>query len=228
MSTHTAGAGLDLIRELLESGPGGRVFTSEEAVELGRRLDLTPGHTYKLLTELTHKDLIERPRGGLYAMRPPLGGLAPVRALAIAVRAAHPAAVSGQTALAHWGLIDQQPLHEETVSTPTRIRWTQGVTPDGVDRLWHVFGSTIRFRRVAEEAMIGITTVRLDSDTVVPMFDRERTIADVLAMPDGESLAFELIGQHRSDIDVDQLRSYAEHLGVGERLRSRQIPSVAG
>jgi hypothetical protein len=44
-----------------------------------------------------------------------------VRPPVIAVHAAAPAAVSGDTALVHWGLVEQVPLQEEVVSTPAPI-----------------------------------------------------------------------------------------------------------
>src|SRR5437016_1688294 len=120
-------AGMRLVQQLLEFAPGGRVFTSQDALAAGAELGLSPGHVYKLLTELVRSGLLDRPRHRLYVMRPPLGGTTPVRPLAIGVRSVAPAAVSGDTALSHWGLLSQTPLREESISTPTRIKWGQGV-----------------------------------------------------------------------------------------------------
>jgi predicted transcriptional regulator of viral defense system len=147
--------------------------------------------------------------------------MVPVQPLAIAVRAVTPAAVSGDTALAHWGLLSQVPMHEEVVSTPQRIRWrNRSIRADGFDRLWTIDGSTIRFRHVPAEQMFGIASVRLDNETVVPMFDRERTILDVLARRTSstEDRVRELIHEHGASLDRARLRRYAVRVGADELL----------
>jgi predicted transcriptional regulator of viral defense system len=220
MEDRAPSASLRLLQRILEVAPGGRVFTSRDAIAAGEELGLSPGHTYKLLTDLVDKGLLERPRGRLYVMQPPFGGLMPVRPLAIAVRAVTPAAVSGETALVHWGFLSQAPLHEEVVSTPVHIQWRGRVRTDGPDRLWIIDGTTIRFRRVPQEEMFGITTVRLDSETVVPMFDRERTVLEVLTRPEPGSAewAGELIRDHRPTLDRARLTEYAARLGAKKQL----------
>jgi predicted transcriptional regulator of viral defense system len=221
MHPQVPSAGLRLLQQLPEVAPAGRIFTSEDAVVAGREIGLSPGHTYKLLTQLTERGLLERPRTRLYVMKPPVGGILPVRPLAIAVHAVTPAAVSGETALAHWGLLEQAPMHEEVVSTPARIQWAHNLRIEGIDRLWSVGGAIIRFRRIPAEAMIGIVTVRLDSETVVPMFDCERTLVELLTHPalGSADWAGELLRAHRSDISLAQLQSYAEQLNAGGLLR---------
>jgi len=221
MSTHAPNVAIRLLHDLLEQAPGGRVFTSQEAVSTGHGAGLSAAHTYKLLSELTARGLLERPRGRLYVMRPPFGGLAPVHPLAIAVRAVQPAAVSGDAALVHWGLHEQAPLREETVSTSARIQWADGVQAQGSDRLWPVAGATIRFRRVPAHAMFGITSVRLDAATVVPMFDRERAVLELLTGTNHGSGAWaeEIIQTRSRDVDLPRLRDYARRLGVDGELR---------
>jgi predicted transcriptional regulator of viral defense system len=216
MSDGALSAGLRLLQHVLEVAPAGRVFTSHDAVVAGAELGITREHTYKLLSEMIDRGLLERPRARLYAARPPFGGMLPVRPLAIAVHAVTPAAVSGDTALAHWGFLSQAPLHEEVVSTPARIQWTSDIRMDGGDRLWTVGGATIRFRHVPSREMFGIASVRLDSETVVPMFDRERTVLEVLSR-DGE-WARELLEEFGRDIDAARLRRYAGRLGVTRPL----------
>lgn len=99
MTMRASSTALRLLHELVETGPGGRVFTSEEAISAGTAIRLSLGHVYKLLSELTTHGAIDRPRGHLYVMQTPFGGTTPVRPLAIAARAVHPAAVSGDTAV---------------------------------------------------------------------------------------------------------------------------------
>ena len=220
MRARTSSAALHLLQALLEVSRGGRVFTSDEAVAVGTELGISPGHAYKLLTELTNRGILQRPRGRLYVMQPPFGGLHPVRPIAIAVHAVQPAAVSGDTALTHWDLIDQAPLHEEVVSTPVRIQWTHGARADDRDRLWTVEGTIIRFRHVLPREMFGITSVRLDSETVVPIFDRERAILELLTQPAHGSAewAAELLKAHRRDIDLTRLKDYARRVDATEQV----------
>lgn len=229
MTTRDAGLDLRLLQLLLDSARGGRVFTSEEAVAQGAGLGLSPSHTYKLLSELTDRHLLERPRTRLYVMQPPFGGLSPVRAIAIAVHAVRPSAVSGESALVHWGLLAQALIHEEVVSTPARLQWKDVQTADGQDRLWHVAGSSIRFRHVSPTEMFGTTTVRLDAETIVPIFDRERTILEILLRPaaGGAAWAAEILREHRQEVQVERLRSYARHAGATAALSRALAPRAA-
>jgi predicted transcriptional regulator of viral defense system len=222
MTESAPSASFRLLQRILETAPAGRVFTSQEAVVAGAELGFTPEHTYKLLTQLVDRSLLDRPRGRLYVMKPPFGGLMPVRPLVIAVHAVTPVAVSGDTALSHWGLLEQAPLHEEIVSTPARIHWRGDVRSDGADRLWHFDGSTIRFHHVRTSEMFGIVSVRLDNESVVPMFDRERCLIELLSRPEPEAArwAEEILREHASDIDRARLRRYAERLET-DRPRPR-------
>jgi len=208
--------GLSLITVLLETEGGGRVFTTRDALRAGQELGLTSGHTYKLLSQMVDREVLDRPRDRLYVMRPPFGGQMPVRPLVVAVHAVVPVAVSGDTALAHWGLMAQAPLHEEVVSTPARVQWRSGVRADGADRLWDVLGSTIRFHRVPDREMFGITSVRLDAESVVPMFDRERALVELLGRRDGagSEWAVEFIREQGRDVDAARVWRYAEQLGL--------------
>src|ERR1035437_4255703 len=110
MSEPRLSHGFKLLQILLEQLPDGRVFTTGEAVRAGSELELTTAHVHKLLSDLASGAILARPRPGLYVMRPPSGGRYEVLPIAIAVRAAEPAAIAGLTALSHWGLIDQVPV----------------------------------------------------------------------------------------------------------------------
>ncbi len=92
---------------------------------------------------------------------------------------------------------------------------------DGADRLWSVDGTTIRFHRVPPREMFGITSGRLDSESVVPMFDRERSLAELLTRsgPEGTEWGTELVRHHGQDIDHARLRQH------GDRLDADRQPS---
>ena len=202
--------GFRLLEELLEALPYGRVFTSEEAVEAGHRFGLSTSHVHKLLSEMSSGGVLDRPRRGLYVMRPPFGGRDEVRPVAVAIRAAEPSVVTGQSALAFWDLIDQAPLKFETLATPTRLAWDREVRRDG-RALWEWDGSVFEFRRVPDQEMFGIREVRLDSETVVPMFDAERSVLEELVRSQAAGAA--ILAQHRSELDLRRLYSYAQRLG---------------
>ncbi len=85
MADRAPGAGLRLLQRVLEVAPEGRVFTSQDAIAAAAELGLTSEHTYKLLTQLVDRGVLERARGRLYVMKPPFGGVVPVPPLVIAV-----------------------------------------------------------------------------------------------------------------------------------------------
>ena len=66
--------------------------------------------------------------------------------------------------------------------------------------------------------MFGLTHVRLDEATVVPMFDRERSVVELLVAPGGASWARELVQSHGRELDLRKLRSYASRVGVAGDL----------
>lgn len=216
-----------LLRELLDQLPYGRVFTAEEAVEAGKRLGLSPTHVRKLLSEMSGEDgLLTRPRRGLYVMRPPFGGRDEVRPIAVAVRAAALSAVSGQSALAHWGFIDQALLKFETLVTPTRLSWDSVVQHRGAFTRWMWDGPAFEYRRVPQREMFGIRDVRLDSETVVPMFDPERSVLEELLVSPASGAA--ILAEHRDALDLKRLHAYSERSGraaveVIERTLGREL-----
>jgi len=215
---------LQLLQDLLEWLPYGRVFTSEEAIEAGRRLGLSSTHVLKLLSEMTSPwAVLLRPRRGLYVIRPPFGGRDQVQPIAVAVRAVEPSAVAGQTALAHWGLIHQAPMKYETLITPSSLRWTEGVERHGSVTRWRWEGHEFEYRRVREHEMFGIRSVRLDSETEVPMLDRERCLLEEILRSSTSGAA--MLAEHRGEIDLRLLASYASVLS---RTAVAQVESLLG
>jgi len=78
--------------------------------------------------------------------------------------------------------------------------------------------------------MFGATIVRLDAETVVPIFDRERTILEILLRPAAGSAAWaaELLREHRQDVQLDRLRGYARRAGATAALSRALAPRAAG
>jgi predicted transcriptional regulator of viral defense system len=204
--------GIQLLQQLVEWLPYGRVFTSEEALEAGRRLGLSPAHVLKLLSAMSASGaVLVRPRRGLYVMCPPFGGRDEVRPTAIAVRAVEPSAVAGQTALAHWGLIDQAPMKYETLVTPAALRWSDGLQRRDRATRWTWDGHTFEYRHVRDREMFGIRLVRLDSETDVPMFDRERSLLEEVLRAPMSGAA--IVADHRDEVDLRLVATYARQAG---------------
>ena len=211
---------LRLIQALFERPGSGRVFGSDDALVAGTEMGMSPSHVYKLLSEMSgDAGLLVRPRRGLYVMRPPLGGRDPVRPIAIAVGAVPGSVVAGQSALAHWDLIDQAPMHVETLVTTTPPTWRAGIEHRGRQTVWRIPGAAFQYRHVRGDEMFGISTVRLDSETEVPMFDRERTVLEQFAI--APAVGEELFAAHGEDLDRKRLHEYAKRVG-GQALRGVQ------
>lgn len=212
MASYHVPVGVRLLTELLDTLSEGRVFTTEEAVDAGGRLGLRPWHVHKVLSEMSGTGgVLDHPRRGLYVMRPPFGGRDEVRPIAVAVRVVEPAAVAGQSALAFWRLIDQMPLKYETLTTAARLR-SSGALQSRADRaVWQWDGSAFEFHRVPVSQMFGIADVRIDSETVVPMFDAERTVVEQLVR--SPAAGAEIVAEHRDSLDLARLYSYAKRVG---------------
>jgi hypothetical protein len=110
----------------------------------------------------------------------------------------------------HWGLIEQAPLKYETLVTPTRIRWS-GTEHRGQLTRWKWEGQTFEYRHIPAREMFGIRLARVDSETEVPMFDRERCLLEeALRAP---MSAATILADHRDEIDHHRLASYARKQG---------------
>jgi hypothetical protein len=74
--------------------------------------------------------------------------------------------------------------------------------------------------------MFGIRDVRLDSETVVPIFDAERSsLEELISSP---VTGAEILSQHRDELDMKRLHGYAQRLGepavaLVERALGREL-----
>jgi predicted transcriptional regulator of viral defense system len=220
--THTprmSGTALRLVREVtLAEGP---LFTSDAALGVASRMGMSSGAAYQALALAARAGVVRRLKGGLYQAEPPFGP-PKVHEFAVATKLVRPSAISGPSALSHWNLIDQTPLHIVTASTPksvlpptSRGRSEPETIPPG-RRGWVIEGITYVYRRIPETEMFGISDVWLDTETRVPMFDRERSLLDAFLHPRGEgpaSFGELLIDEHRDELDFEKLKRYAEQSG---------------
>jgi predicted transcriptional regulator of viral defense system len=230
-SEQATGAALRLIREVtLAEGP---LFSSTAAMAVARRLGISADAAYKALSLAARAGIASRLKGGLYRAAPPFG---PPRVpeFLVATKLVQPSVISGQSALSHWGLIDQIPLHIVTASTPKTVLppmsrgGSHSESGQSGRHGWVVEGVTYTYRKIPQAEMFGISDVWLDTETQVPMFDRERAVLDTFLHPRAEGtghLGDALLEEHLQDLDLDKLQRYAETSGKA-RVIARVAASV--
>lgn len=210
------GAALRLVRETtLAEGP---LFSSRAAVATAKRLGMSATAAYKALSVGADAGIVTRLKGGLYRATPPFGP-PKIHEFQVATKLVQPSAISGSSALSHWGLIDQTPLHIVTASTPKTVYppMSRGGSKTGSEETgrhgWVIEGITYVYRKIPEAEMFGMSDVWLDTEIQVPMFDRERAVLDTFLHPRAEGAGHMgelLIEEHLDDLDLDKLRRYAE------------------
>jgi predicted transcriptional regulator of viral defense system len=213
------GSSLRLVREVvLAEGP---LFTSEDAVDVAGRIGMSRDAAYKALSLAARAGIVSRLKGGLYRAEPPFGP-EKVHEFVVATTLVRPSVISGPSALSHWSLIDQMPLHVVTASTPKSVLppMSRGSSETGQAQSgrhgWVIEGITYVYRRIPEAEMFGISDVWLDTETQVPMFDRERAVLATFLHPRSEGPARFgelLIEEHHDDLDLEKLMRYADRSG---------------
>lgn len=221
------GAALRLVRELvLSEGP---IFTTDAALEIGQRLGMSAAAIYKALSLAAQSGVAPRLKGGLYRAAPPFGPRH-LHEFAVATALVRPAVIAGASALSHWGLVDQTPLRIVTAASPkvvlppmSRGRGEASRPTSQGRHGWVIEGVTYVYRRIPESDMFGISDVWLDTETHVPMFDKERALLDTFLHPRagaGGHLGEAILTDHQEGVDVDRLLAYATTSGH-ERVAAR-------
>ena len=201
---------------LQQAGP---VFTAEEAIRAGESLGISPAYARRLLSRLASGGLLRRLKGGLYCTDGILEqSSGHPHDFAIATKIVQPSAISHESALHHWGLIDQVPMRvtastPKSFVTPSMRQATRGESTK-VGHDWVIDGVRYHYVRVAPEAMFGVEQEWVDATARVPIFDRERSLLDAFAYRriGASELGLEILAQHPDDVDLDRLVAYAEQL----------------
>lgn len=200
----------------------GPLFRTSEAVACGQVLGMSQTASYQQLGAAARGGIVERLRGGLYLAAPPLRSHEPHEFL-IATRAVHGSAIAGVSALSFWGLIDQIPMRLVTAVVSRGIvvqrsadSESDALLPAGLD----IRGLRYVYRRITTVEMIGVAQTPVDDETVVPMFDRERTVLDSIIHPRtyGGTTGPYILSEHRDDLDDRRLRDYARQLRASAAL----------
>jgi predicted transcriptional regulator of viral defense system len=220
------GAALRLVREVtLAEGP---LFSSRAAMAAARELGMSADSAYKALSLAAQAGIAIRLKGGLYRAAPPFGP-ALLHEFLVATTLVRPSVISGPSALSHWSLIDQTPLRIVTASSPKTVLppMSRGASAALLQQVghhgWVIEGVTYIYRKIPQSEMFGISDVWLDTETQVPMFDRERAVLDTFLhprVPGSGYLGELLLEEHLQDLDLDRLQRYA-HITNNPRVIAR-------
>lgn len=227
ISGRTPRAGYDLVFATVRAA--GPLFRTDEALASAGDLGMSYTAAYQALSGAMRGGIIERLRSGLYLASPPLRSREPHEYL-IAMRAVEGAVIAGMSALAFWGLIDQEPVDMVTaVTSRSFTARPQGGAPPGQQEGptdWLPSGLTIRgiryvYRRIPSRELVGVALVQVDDATVVPMFDRERMLVDTVIHPRVYGLAMPafIMSERGEELDMSRVEQYAAQLGATRALR---------
>lgn len=236
------GIGVALLRLLADQG--GTTFTARDAGSAARSLGASSSYVPVLLHRLERSRLISRVKRGTYALAGGLHGVPSAHPFALGMALVDPSAISGWSALNHYGLTEQIP-RVITLTTPKRI-----VTPSmrgavhAAPSQWSVGTQRFEIVVVVAHHFFGFEETWL-GDVRVRMFDRERALLDCFAMPrrfGGIEEGLGILEEHSSELEVERLVDHAkrysrvvvakrvgyalEHFGIAPHLveRLRQVP----
>lgn len=212
--------GVELIRRLAAQGI--RIFTTNQARELGAEVGLKDSYLLEALYHLRRSGWIVSVRRGLYALSPSIPGVNPAHEYEVAMALVAPAAISHWSALHYHGLSEQSP-RKVFVLTTTETSIPRGhkvhsKRPGGEYR----FADTLyQFVQVKPERFFGTQKVWVD-EARVSITDAERTLLDGLSKPQycgdfAEVLhAFEARGEA---LDLKRIIGYALKLDAATAKR---------
>ena len=206
------------MRELLEVTPGGRVFTSEDAVSAGPAIGLSREHVYKLLSELAAHDAHRA------SARTSLRHEASIRRSHVSVVTGHcrpcgpPSCRKRRYCASSLGSAGSGAAPRRGsvhAGTHSMEAWD---SRDGADRVvvfrWkrHQIPTCTTPRNVRHHDRPARQRDRRAN------VDRERAIVELLAdrARGTRELAAEVAHAHRAEIDFTRLRKYMDRLGITE------------
>lgn len=212
--------GIELVRLLAHEGY--RIFTTDQAKELGPRVGLKDAYVAESLYHLRRNGWIIPLRRGLHALSSTVPGVTAAHEFEIATALVDPAAISHWSALNHHGLTEQVPRDVFVLtSAETSVPRTRG---DRSKRPGHgcvIGGTAYRFIQVRPERFFGTERIWVGHARVV-ITDLERTLLDGLSMPQycgdfSEVLHAFQLGMPR--LNIERIARYATRLGTATAKR---------
>jgi predicted transcriptional regulator of viral defense system len=172
--------GVELVRLLASEGE--RIFSTDRARELSRRVGLKDSYLRQALHHLRREGWIVPLRRGLYALAATVPGVTPVHEFEIAMALVQPAAISHWSALHYHGLTDQVPRRVFILTTSASVPRLRGAGRSRRDSGFLVRGTTYQFIQVKPERFFGVERVWI-GEARVSVTDPERTLLDGLTKP---------------------------------------------
>lgn len=173
--------GVELMRRI--AAEGDRLFTAERARELAHEVGLKDSYLAEALYHLRRNGWIVSLRRGLYALTPPMPGVAPAHEFEVAMALVHPAAISHWSALHHHGLTEQAPRKVFVLTTTTAsLPRVRGPKSKETTNGYPVGDTSYQFIRIRPERFFGIEKEWI-GEARVQITDPERTLLDGLSMP---------------------------------------------
>ena len=218
MAAYAQSQGVKLLEAAFTSyGP---LFSTDQAVAVGKTLELSRDRVHSLLSQLQRSTWIARLKRGVYAVQSPLFQ-EDIHPFAIAQAIVKPMAISHWSALAHHGLTTQIPQMVQA-STPKKVvtpemRKGKAYQPRGRST-WKILDFEFEFINVKKEYFFGWKDAWVSSWHRVRVMDVERTLLETIAHPEyfgSIRFGIEALEQNWAHVDLDQLVTYALRYDVG-------------
>ena len=218
LNSYVGAQGLELLAGLDDRAK--LVFSTADAVEVGAARSLSARQVYQVLLRLEAAGWIRRIKRGLYAVTGKLPGSSEPHDYVIATALYSPSALSHRTALHLHGLSEQVPQIIMCTTTAKVVTPAMRTGKRGGRRrasTWEIDGLEVQYVSVRPERFFGIEEVWVDERSRVSVTNRERSVLDLFADPPragGFGQALGVLEDHRQDLDLEKLVSYAIRLGV--------------
>jgi len=207
-----------LVRRL--AADGRRVFSTEQAREIGPEVGLSEGYVRQALHHLARAGWLVRLRKGLYALSSAVPGVSPAHEFEVAMALVHPAAISHFAAMHYHELTDQIP--RRVFVTTTIGHWVPRAGNGRGNGGGYRVGETVyQFIQVKPERFFGTKEVWI-GEARVTVTDVERTLIDGLLMPQhygGFAEVLHAIEGAQDRLSLDRLVEYALKLDAATAKR---------
>jgi len=207
---------LMLVRRL--AADGCRIFSTEQAREIGPEVGLSEGYVRQALHHLARAGWLVRLRKGLYALSSTVPGVSPAHEFEVAMALVQPAAISHFSAMHYHELTDQIP--SRVFVTTITGRWVPRANKHAGHG--HRVGEAIyQFIQVKPERFFGTKEVWI-GEARVTVTDMERTLIDGLLMPQhcgGFAEVIHAFKGAQERLDLDQVIEYALKLDAATAKR---------
>ncbi len=194
-----------LVKRLAQKGK--RIFTTDEAREIGREIGLNPDTIIDRLYDLHKKEMIERLMKGLYSLSPELLKGIPIHEYEIGLALADSSCIAYLSAYSYHKLTDQ-------ISSMVYVMALDDPKKTFSKNLYRIRGIRYRIVRVKSEYFFGVEKGWV-GQTYLSVTDLERTLVAGLIKPKycgGFREVLDAYAQAIDRIDIPKIISYAQKI----------------